>query len=1097
MNRHLTLVAVLCLACLYTTAQENNPLINSGETIETGIKLFDEGKYKEALKEFQQVKAGDTNYVRALYEMAMTCSADSQYAQGIRYCLKGLALNTERERCPELLVQYGSLLDYDNQQERSLQIFDSAIAIYPAYVSLYINKGTTLLRMKKYKEAEKVFQQALLINPYSSSAHFKLGLAAVNLGKIIPAYLSFVANLIMEPGGRFHLNSISMLDNISKNKDDIAELVNNRKVEPGENYGPVEQIVLSKIALDKNYKSIINLDDPISRQMQVIFEKLPFDENDKDFWMQFYVPLYRKMFEEKKFEYLVNYAFSGVDIPAIKEYNRKKKKDIEAFTNEVVAYLNLIRSTREIQLSKRSFNNPCYYFSNGQLIGKGISKNNGNLLTGAWEFYYPAGNKKAVGLYNDKGEKEGPWKYYHVNGQLKGEEIYRSGKQEGPEAYYYDQGSVSARSMYKNGEVDGEHTTYFKSGGIKMMAYYSNGKLHGVKKIFNEAGLLQTLETYDNGKQSGPFKTYYENGQLEAEGVLVDEKATGWYKAWYPDGVLSLEVQYQEGKLTGVLKRYHENGKPKTVEGYNNSILEGEYISYHDNGQLYTKYINKKGKVTGDVNYYDEDGKLYCTYTYDEDKLKTARYFDKAGKQIGLSERTKGKLDLLDYYPDGTKKVLTAYNAKGEAEGTKVYYYGSGSTKETDQYVKGESNGEAVTYYSNGQKKVALKYVADKKDGYYNSWFLHGGKQEEGWYKDNLLEGEWLLYNETGHLISRTGYLNGDMNGMKTEYWPNGVKESESFYDMDELVEMTEYDTTGKVLNHVKLKNGNGKFTSLYLNGKTASEGMYVHGNLEGVYKYFYFDGSAQAVQYFKKGLRDSIFKAYYYGGKVSSEGMYSLNKKTGTWKYYRADGSLSYTEEYKLGKLHGKRIYYHKNGKPDAEISFELGERDGLYKKYTEDGVLVYQMRYDEGVPVGYSYLGKNGELVPEIPFIQGNGQLNAFFPNGNPSVSVAYVDGQQQGSYKRYHTNGKLCLENTEAYGNSEGPMKEYYSDGTPRSIYNYQHDNIHGAYKEYNAKGIVVEEGNQYNGDYHGEQRFYDDAGKLKQVRTYYYGQLLSVK
>ncbi len=79
MNRHLTLVFVLCLGCLYATAQGNNPLINSAEKINNGIKLFDEDKYKEALKEYQQVKPGDTNYVWALYEIALTCAADSQF----------------------------------------------------------------------------------------------------------------------------------------------------------------------------------------------------------------------------------------------------------------------------------------------------------------------------------------------------------------------------------------------------------------------------------------------------------------------------------------------------------------------------------------------------------------------------------------------------------------------------------------------------------------------------------------------------------------------------------------------------------------------------------------------------------------------------------------------------------------------------------------------------------------------------------------------------------------------------------------------------------------------------------------------------------
>src|SRR3954471_2841565 len=196
MNRHITpMLAVLCLTCLYATAQENNPLINSAEAIQAGVKLYDAGKYKEAMKEYERVKVGDTNYVWALYEMALTCTTDSQFTRGIQVCEEALSLTTERERSPELLMQYGNLLDYDNQPERALKLFDSALTVYPAYAGLYISKGTTLIRMKKYKEAEQVFKQVLLINPFSAAAHYKLGICALNQGNIVAAYMSLLANV--------------------------------------------------------------------------------------------------------------------------------------------------------------------------------------------------------------------------------------------------------------------------------------------------------------------------------------------------------------------------------------------------------------------------------------------------------------------------------------------------------------------------------------------------------------------------------------------------------------------------------------------------------------------------------------------------------------------------------------------------------------------------------------------------------------------------------------------------------------------------------------------------------------------------------------
>lgn len=1098
MHGKLILSSVLIITTLYTAAQDNNPLIDSREIIDAGVKLYDEGKYKEALREYQKVKAGDTNYVRALYEMALVCSADSQYAQGIRYCEEALAYPTEKERTPELLTQYASLLDYDNQQERSLKVFDSALAIYPAELFLYINKGTTLLRMEKYREAEKVFQQALLLNPYSASAHMKLGLCAVKQGKIIPAFLCMVANLVMQPEGNFSRNAIYHLSQISKSTDDVMDMVNKRTQEPSDNFRMVEQIVLSKIALDKNYKSIIRLDDPISRQMQVMLEKLSYDAADTGFYMQFYVPWLRQVFDNKQFEQLVNHAFSGVDIAAIREYNKKHKKEIESFITETVNYFNIIRFTRELQAGKRDPNGALYVFNNGKLYGKGASRNKGNLLYGPWEYYYSSGNIMARGKYNDQGEKEGPWTYYHFNGQVRGKENFVNGKEDGPEIYYYDNGQLSSRATYKNGEPEGEHTSWYRNGKKRFTQYFKNGKVNGEKTNWYQTGVVQSTGHYKDNVLDGPFKTWYENGRLNGEGTYTNDKISGTYKEWYKDGILSLEGQYLDGEAHGTVKRYHRNGKLNTLETYNKGALEGEYESYFDNGQLYTKYVNnKKGKVNGDVQYFDKDGKLNGIFTFEDDKIKVARYFDKTGKEISTSKADKGQIDLLIYRTNGTKKMLTPYSKKGFIDGKQVYYYGSGKDKEWNTYKEGVLNGEAATFYPNGKKKAKIDYEDGEKNGYFTSWYLDGGLEEEGWYKDGTLQGEWLSYNEYNTLMARASYLNGELNGIRTMYWPNGKKETETLYNLGTLEEMKEYDTTGKVINHVKLKDGNGKYLSFLANGKPYSQGTYIHGNLEGEFKFLYFDGSVRGIQYFKCGLLDSVYKSWFHKGKLSLEGMYDMDEKTGVWKYYHPDGSLWYTETYVAGQLHGNRVFYHKNGKIESEMEYKYGEKNGVNKRYDETGSLVVMFRYEDGLPMAYTYEDKNGKLVPEIPLVQGNGTIKAFFANGRPSLICEYVEGEQHGPYTLYHSTGKPALENTEHYGNSEGPLTSYYADGTKRSIFNYRYGNVHGPYSEFNAKGVLVEAGNYYNDQLHGERRYYDDNGKLKKTEIYYYGQLLGVQ
>jgi tetratricopeptide (TPR) repeat protein len=146
----------LCFSChLFLSAQENNPLINSAEYIKKGIGLHDEGKYKEAIAAYSKIDRSDTNYYQALYEMAYSLSADSQLTEALKVCEAGLAKNNAY--WPQLFTLYGNLLDDAGQPEKALRVYDSAIALYPAYTSLLLNKGTTYLIQKKIQPGRSCF----------------------------------------------------------------------------------------------------------------------------------------------------------------------------------------------------------------------------------------------------------------------------------------------------------------------------------------------------------------------------------------------------------------------------------------------------------------------------------------------------------------------------------------------------------------------------------------------------------------------------------------------------------------------------------------------------------------------------------------------------------------------------------------------------------------------------------------------------------------------------------------------------------------------------------------------------------------------------
>ena len=1086
---------LLCIFSLVATAQENNPLINSGDLIEKATKFQGDGKFKESIELLNKISQSDTNYYQALYEKALSQMADSQLVAARQSCEAGLS--EPNDNWPDFYTLYGNVVDDLGDAERALRIYDTAIKLYPEYAELLLNKGTTLIKLKRYTEAQEAFKKSIMINPYLASSHYKLGVCAMQEGRVIEAFLSHINYLLLQPTGRYYSNCITSLSLISKASDDIKELIQKKSEDAGNSFSTIEKIVLSKIALDKQYKPLLKLDDPISRQIQVLLEKLEYDEADHDFWMQYYVPLFKQVFSEKKFEPFVYRLFANVKIDAIQDYIKKNKKEVEELVDEAVQYYEQIKTTRVLDYSTRKGMTALYQYDSGKLFGKGKTKDNGEKLIGDWEFYFSPGNLRSKGNYNENGEQEGPWQFYHFSGLLRGKQQYKDGKLEGEEIFYYSNGSQSTYATYKNGVEEGESRSYYFIGSPRIIANYKDGKLNGERRAYYSTGILQTRETYKDDSLSGPFKTYHKLGILESEGNYKGGELDGPYKAYFDNGKLSIEGAYVDGKLKGPVKQYHENGKLKANETLVDGEIEGEYTEYYDNGQLFYKCIYKKGKATGDIEYFDKDGKKYFAYTFENDVIKVAKYFDKSGKEVGVSERKSKKLDLTTYYSDGLKRSQAVYNDKGDIIGSETYFFRSGKPSSEFSYANGQLEGPGFNYYANGNKQAGTSYKEGEKNGYEKFWFQHGQLQEEGWYQDGQLQGKWITYDELGNINLSTEYLNNELNGHKEEYFPNGKKNNETIYNNGWLEQFVQYDTTGKEINRCIIKNGVGKFKVVFFNGKTFGEGNYANSELDGPYKFYFFDGKLNTLQFYKKGELDSTYRNYFYGGQLSMEGQYKWGKRDGTWKNYFVSGKLNYTESYSNGELAGKKTYYFENGKTDTEIEMEKGERTGWTKKYDEDGSLMYQVRFVDDMPVAYTYLDKAGKLLPEIPIIAGTAKIKTFFANGNLSSEFGYAEGKLHGANVAYYTNGKMRFQGNEDYGLSEGSYKYYFQNGQLQYDYPFTHNNFHGFYKKYNEKGILVEEGYYYNDLAHDIMKTYDDAGKLKETRYFYYGKLLDVK
>ncbi len=1082
---------LIAVVFLKTSSAQKIELINSGELIKHAAMLYDSGKYKDGLLELNKVSRSDTNYVWSIYEKAIDCEADSQFSQAIKYCEEGLSLKEQREYGPDIYNTYGNTLNDMGQADKAVKVFDSAIARYPAYSLLYFNKGIVLMALKRPGDAELWFQKALLINPYMYSAHYQLGLVALQQGKIIPAFLCFIGYLLANPEGKYMSMSIKMLDEISKSTDDILEFKNKRTVAPDENYQAVEDIVLSKIALDKAYKPIISLDDAISRQIQAVFEKLEYRETNSDFYIQYYLPYYKQVFSGGKFELFINHSFANVKIPIIQDYNKKNKKALEGFVNDAADYFNLIRSTRELFYRKRDTVTERYIIEQNKLLGKGAVINNGKTLTGHWEFYYPAGNLKGLGNYNSTGGREGDWTYYFQSGKLKAKEGYKNGKQEGLQEYYFENGNPSSIENYMNDKPEGLVTSYYYTGNVKSTVNYKLGKKDGEEKEFYANGNLQSTNNYTAGTLTGPSHEYYKSGGIKSIGQYNNGKTDGPYKSYYESGAVSGEGQLNKDNAEGEWKFYYENGKVKEKRSYIANAEEGLHEEYFENGQLSDTYIAKKGKINGEATYFDEDGKFFSKYIYENNTIKSVKFFDKSGAQISASDG----YDIVRYTPDGHKKSHAQYDKKGNQQGVDSLFYASGSIRETDEYKDDQPNGLSVSYYLNGTKKSELNMTNGKEDGLYTSYYVNGKPESSGWIVDGDNQGQWEYYDELGRLTARSNFLNGDLNGFKEEYLPNGKKKTEQKLYLGWLEKLVQYDPAGNIIEQDSFPKGSGKYTLRYPNKQIMAQCNYVKGDFDGPYKTYYFDGSTESSYFYKKGILDSTFTSYYYGGVKEYTGRYKYGNKWGTWTLYDEDGKLYSTTVYANDMMNGEKTFYFPSGNKELVSVYKDDLLNGFNDKYDPDGTLAYRVNFENDYAKTYTYLGKDSKLLQQIPLDSKNGVVKTYFPDGKPSRECVYKDGKKCGTDVTYYDNGQVKSIDTAMYGIAEGLSKEYSKEGKLRSLYQYVIDNANGICREYNEKGMLKKEMTYENGISNGPTKYYDENGKLIKTLTYYYGTLIS--
>lgn len=211
-------------------------------------------------------------------------------------------------------------------------------------------------------------------------------------------------------------------------------------------------------------------------------------------------------------------------------------------------------------------------YNKGVKLGEGVVDVKG-IKQGPWKEYYVEGELRGEGDYLD-GAKIGKWKFYHPNGKLEQVGKYRKGgKPHGDWIWYYENGSVRREETYINGKEEDVMTEYDTEGNVVVKGEYVGGFKEGLWEI--NTGDYIERGTYIEGMMNGNWEGIYKStGKTAFKGEYIEGEPEGKHTYYYPNGKKMLEGKYLVGLKNGDWKRYDENGLLVLTIRYNNGKTE-------------------------------------------------------------------------------------------------------------------------------------------------------------------------------------------------------------------------------------------------------------------------------------------------------------------------------------------------------------------------------------------------------------------------------------------------------------------------------------------------------------------------------------------
>jgi uncharacterized protein len=321
-------------------------------------------------------------------------------------------------------------------------------------------------------------------------------------------------------------------------------------------------------------------------------------------------------------------------------------------------------------------------------------------------------DREFINQTDNKGLKQGVWREYFDNDNIRIEENYKNGVLNGYYREYGQSGKMLVSKFYENGVLV-ENTDEEEIVAEVKNEYDSNGNLVASGSFLNNIP-VGTHRKYLEDKSKVKIEEYSNSGQVISAGVTDDKgiKEEFW-QFFYPGGQVRLEGNFKDDKRSGTWKFYYSDGKIEQTGNYVNGMEDGLWTWYYSDGTLRREENYLRGKEDGFSTEYDEFGVIIAQGEFIEG-LEEGAWTYKTGEITEKGSYTAGLKNGVwqEFYGDGKLKFEGSF-VQGSQNGKHKHYYETGKIKEEQYYRMGQRERTWWVFDLDGNVVISYVYAND------------------------------------------------------------------------------------------------------------------------------------------------------------------------------------------------------------------------------------------------------------------------------------------------------------------------------------------------------------------------------------------------